>query len=178
MDNNLKNDPHYHNHESRPDLAGEHPQGDRLQFLVFILLVISFLIDYFFLGWSTVFRRLIPYNLRLPISLIFIFIGFYLSLTGIRTVFGTYSKEPRMITSGLFSYMRHPVYLGALLIFFGLFFFFLSPLSFLALIPALILYNWLAEDEETRMIKVFGENYKEYMRKTPKWFPKIFKKQS
>jgi methanethiol S-methyltransferase len=178
MNNNFKNDPRYQSHESRPDLAGEHPQGDRLQLLVFILFAISFLIDYFFLGWSAVFRGLIPFNIRLLISLFFIFTGGYLSLIGIRTVFGTYSKEPRMITSGLFFYIRHPVYLGAILIYFGIFIFLLSPLSFLVFIAVLILYNWLADDEEARMIKVFGENYKEYLKKTPKWLPEFFKKQS
>jgi protein-S-isoprenylcysteine O-methyltransferase Ste14 len=173
MDNDLKHDPRYRNHEARPDLAGEHPRGDSLQLLVFVLFIFSFLIDYFFLGWSLVLRHLVPLYFRLTISLIFIVYGGYLSLTGMRTVFGTYSDKPRMITSGLFFRLRHPVYFGAILIYLGLQVFTLSPLSFLVFIAAAFLYNWLANDEEARMIKVFGESYREYMRNTPKWLPWI-----
>jgi protein-S-isoprenylcysteine O-methyltransferase Ste14 len=176
MAKDLKNDPRFANHETRPDLAGEHPQGDRLQTVVFILFIISSLIDYFFLGWSLVFRHLVPLYLRMIISLIFIIIGGYLSVTGIRTVFGTYSDEPKMINTGLFSYMRHPVYFGAILIYMGLLILVLSPLSFLVFLASVFLYNWLANYEEICMIKIFGKKYKEYMQITPKWFPALAKK--
>ena len=112
MNDQLKNDPRYINHESRPDLAGEHPQGDRYQFYAFLMFTAAVLVDHFFLGWASGFRSVVPFGARLPIALLIILFGLFLSLSGIHTVFSEYTEQPRMITSGLFSFVRHPVYLG------------------------------------------------------------------
>ena len=175
MNNQLKNDPRYRSHDSRPDLAGEYPQGDRLQLLMFVLFVIAVLADHFFLGWAYSLRNLVPFGVRLPVSLVFILLGGFLSLFGIHSVFSEYTEEPRIYTSGLFSYVRHPVYLGALLIYIGLLVFFLSPLAFLIFIAVILLYDWLARDEEARMLKIFGARYKEYICQTPRWLPRLLK---
>ena len=175
MNNQIKNDPRYRSHDSRPDLAGEHPQGDRLQILLFVLFVIAVLADHFYLGWASRLRNLVPFGVWLPVSLVFIIFGGFLSLLGIHSIFSEYTEEPRMVTSGLFSYIRHPVYLGAILVYFGLLVFTLSSLAFLVFIAVILLYNWLARDEEARMLKVFGASYKEYMRQKPRWLPRLFK---
>ena len=174
MENKLKNDSRYRNHESRPDLAGEHPQGDRLQILVFILFVIAVLADHFYLGWSSTLRNLVPFGVRLPVSLVFILLGGFLSLMGIYSVFSEYTEKPRLYTSGFFSWVRHPIYLGVLLVYSGLLIFILSPLAILIFIAAILLYDWLASDEEERMLKLFGARYEEYMRQTPRWLPRFF----
>ena len=174
MNDQLKDDPRYINHESRPDLAGEHPQGDRYQLYAFLLFTAAVLIDHFFLGWASRFRSAVPFGLRLPIALLTIFFGLYLSLSGIHTVFSEYTEYPRIITTGLFSFVRHPVYLGALLVYIGLLAYLLSPLAFMVFIAVFFLYDWLAEDEETRMLKVFGRRYKDYRDQTPKWLPRLF----
>ena len=176
MNNQLKDDPRYRNHESRPDLAGEHPQGDRLQLLAFVFFVIAVLLDHFFLGWAARLRGMVPFGIRLPISLIIILTGGYLLLFGIHSVFSEYTEQPRMVTSGLFSFVRHPVYLGVLLIYLGLLVFILSPLAFLVFFAAALLYDWLMRDEEGRMLKVFGASYEVYCRQTPRWLPRFFKK--
>jgi protein-S-isoprenylcysteine O-methyltransferase Ste14 len=175
MNNQLKNDPRYINHESRPDLAGEHPQGDRYQLYGFLLFLAAVLIDHFFLGWAAFFRSGVPFGLRFPIALLIIFCGLYLTLSGIHTVFSEYTEHPRMITTGLFSFVRHPVYLGALLVYIGLLAFLLSPSGLLVFIAVFFLYDWLAQDEEARMLKVFGKQYEDYRLQTPKWLPRMFK---
>lgn len=174
MKNHLKDDPRYSKHESRPDLAGEHPQGDLLQLLAFILFVIAILFDHFFLGWAIRFRGMVPFEVRLPISMVIILSGGLLSIIGVQTVFSEYTEQPRMITTSLFSFVRHPVYLGGLLVYLGLIVFFLSPLAFLVFIAVFLFYNWLARDEELRMLKVFGMEYEAYCRKTPRWLPRLF----
>ncbi len=175
MENKLKNDPRYQNHESRPDLAGEHPQGDRLQLLAFILFIIASLFDHLFLGWAAYLRSLFPLGARLSLSLAIIFLGGYMSFSGIQYIFSEYTEEPRMYTTGLFSYIRHPVYLGALIVYIGLLFVILSPLALMVFIGVFLLYNWLAQDEEERMLNLFGARYQEYMRQIPRWFPKLQK---
>ncbi len=176
MNNRLKDDPRYSDHESRPDLAGEHPLGDRYQLYAFLLFITAVLVDHFFLGWAVQFRRIVPFGTRFPIAIVIALSGFYLSLTGIHSVFGEYTEKPHMITSGLFSFVRHPVYLGALLVYISLITFLLSPLASVVFIGILFLYDWLAQDEEIRMLKVFGKRYEDYRRQTPKWLPRIFKR--
>ena len=174
MNDQLKNDPRYINHESRPDLAGEHPQGDRYQLYAFISFTAAVLIDHFFLGWASSFRSVVPFGARLPITLLIVLFGLFLSLSGIHTVFSEYTEQPRMITSSLFSFVRHPVYLGALLVYIGLLVFLLSPLALVVFVAVIFLYDWLAQDEEARMLKVFGQRYEVYRLQTPRWLPKLF----
>jgi protein-S-isoprenylcysteine O-methyltransferase Ste14 len=176
MNNDLKDDPRYKNHETRPDLAGEHPRGDRFQLYAFILFTFGVLADHFFLGWAEHFRSITPFVIRFPLGLIIILKGVFLSLFGIQSVFSEYTEQPRMISSGLFSFIRHPVYLGALLFYVGLLVFILSPIGLLVFIAIFLLYDWLAQDEEARMIKVFGNLYKEYCGKTPRWLPRLFRR--
>jgi len=173
MNNQLKDDPRYINHESRPDLAGEHPQGDRYQLYAFLLFTAAVLIDHYFLGWAARFRSSVPFGLRFPIALLIIFFGLFLSFAGIHTVFSEYTEHPRMITNGLFSFVRHPVYLGALLVYIGMLAFLLSPPALLVFILVFFLYDWLAQDEESRMLKVFSQKYEDYRLQTPKWLPKV-----
>jgi len=176
MNNQLKDDPRYINHESRPDLAGEHPQGDRYQLYAFLTFFAAVLLDHFFLGWAAHFRSFVPFGARFPIALLIVLFGIFLSLSGIHAVFSEYTEQPRMITLGLFSHVRHPVYLGALLVYIGLIAFLLSPLALVVFLAVFFLYDWLAQDEETRMLKVFGQQYEEYRLKTPRWLPRIFKR--
>ena len=176
MNDQLKNDPRYINHESRPDLAGEHPQGDRYQLYAFLLFTAAVLLDHYFLGWAARFRSVVPFGIRLPIALLAIIFGLFLSLSGIHTVFSEYTEQPRMITSGLFSFVRHPVYLGGLLVYIGLLAFLLSPLALLVFIAVFFLYDWLAQDEEARMLRVFGRRYEDYRHHTPKWLPRVCKR--
>lgn len=173
--NDLKNDPRYQNHESRPDLAGEHKWGDGLQLINLLLFIGVTILDYKFIGTPDLIAPLIPLWIRLSASLIFFGAAGWLAFRGIRIVFGEYREQPVMITQGMFSVVRHPIYLGALLAYLAIFFLTLSLLSILVWILAILLYNWLALDEEARMLHVFGEKYEQYQASVPMWFPRIKK---
>jgi len=78
----------------------------------------------------------------------------------------------RLITTGAYGVVRHPVYLGALLIWIGL------PLAFthvttfalavLYVIPGYLLY---LRSEEAMMLASFGDEYREYQRQVPRLLP-------
>ena len=82
---------------------------------------------------------------------------------GIKIVFGEYREEPVMITKGMFSFVRHPIYLGALFVYLAVFTLTTSLFSLLIFLVAVFLYNWLANDEEERMLKIFGKQYQAYV---------------
>jgi protein-S-isoprenylcysteine O-methyltransferase Ste14 len=133
-------------------------------------------LDYFLLGNPQHFNRLISFWARLPFAIALFGLGAWLALHGIQVVFGEYREEPVMITNDLFAYMRHPVYLGAILLYVAVLLLVLSPLAGLVLLAVLGLYQWLAKYEEDRMIGIFGDRYREYQKRVPMWLPVKFNK--
>jgi protein-S-isoprenylcysteine O-methyltransferase Ste14 len=83
------------------------------------------------------------------------------------------TEKPRFIDSGIYSLVRHPMYLGILM--FCLCFFFISSslLSFGIWITFFIIYDRMATFEEKDLIRVLGKKYIDYQRRVLKWFPKI-----
>ena len=85
----------------------------------------------------------------------------------------TYSGQ--LVTGGIFQYIRHPHYTSILIIGFGLALFFFSLFALLIAIIAIPIMIWSIIDEEKLLIKQYGEEYKDYMKKVPwRLIPKIF----
>ena len=81
----------------------------------------------------------------------------------------------QLITEGIFRYIRHPHYTSLLLIGFGLAFFFNSISALLIAIIAVPIMIISIIDEEKLLIKLYGKEYIEFMKKTPwKIVPYIF----
>lgn len=82
-------------------------------------------------------------------------------------------KENKLATAGVYHYIRHPQYLGFILIIFG--FLFQWP-TFITLLMAPILivrYIHLGKKEEKVMSKKFGGVYAEYKSKTSGYLPSL-----
>ena len=86
------------------------------------------------------------------------------SLSGVR-------KDAFLVSTGPYAIIRHPIYLGA--------FVFLAALSLVAanlliLLPAIallaLLYTQIGGEEAT-LIEKFGDEYREYMKRTPRFIP-------
>ena len=79
-----------------------------------------------------------------------------------------YTDTDQLITSGIYSKLRHPMYFGIILIHIGLPLFFESMITLLSAIiwiPMIMLWkHW----EEKHLVKKFGESYYIYKRRT--WF--------
>ena len=164
----------YKNHENRPDLAGEHPIGDPLQLLFLIFFIGTIFIDYFFFKTSSLMSGKTPFLLHMSIGLALIAFGGWLALRGIQIVFRDLRPEPIMITDGMFSKVRHPIYLGVMIVYVGILSITLSLFGAIIFIFVMILYNWLAKHEEKLMLGIFGDAYQEYIRQVPMWLPKLF----
>jgi len=79
-----------------------------------------------------------------------------------------YAETDHLITSGIYSRLRNPMYLGIIFIHIGLPLFFesmISLLSALIWIPMIMLWKYW---EEKHLEKKFGEQYGNYKNKT--WF--------
>jgi protein-S-isoprenylcysteine O-methyltransferase Ste14 len=79
----------------------------------------------------------------------------------------------RLVTYGIFSWARNPLYIGNLLIWLG----FLVGSGVLWFLPvALVLfaveYTLIVRYEEGVLESIFGDEYVAYKRRTPRWFPR------
>jgi protein-S-isoprenylcysteine O-methyltransferase Ste14 len=74
---------------------------------------------------------------------------------------------------GAFRYVRQPLYLGCILVYFGLAVATASLISLALFIAIAFFYDFLATYEENLLEDLFGESYRTYKQKTGKWLPKI-----
>lgn len=84
-------------------------------------------------------------------------------------------REARLATTGPYFYVRHPQYVGFILVMLGFLVQWPTILT-LAMFPILVLmYVRLARTEEAEAIAAFGETYREYAQRVPGFFPRLFK---
>ena len=117
---------------------------------------------------------------KLPINMIFsIILGIIIFLMGTLVyfkweIFWQETYKGQLITNGIFQYIRHPHYTSLLVIGFGLSLFFYSMAALLIAIIAVPIMIWSIVDEEKFLIKQYGKEYEEYMKKVPwRLIPKI-----
>ena len=116
---------------------------------------------------------------HLLISIPFILIGAWFGIVSVREtslkVAETHRTE-KIVSSKIYSIIRHPQYFGGLLAHIGISFM-LSSLFSLIFTPLVILLNFLvAWKEEKELIKEFGIEYENYKERVPMFFPKLKKK--
>ena len=87
--------------------------------------------------------------------------------------FARFKKEQRhLVTSGPYKYVRHPVFVSIVLSYLGVVLVFLHPISIALWILVSISGVITSFNEEKFMQSKFPE-YKEYMRRTGRFFPKM-----
>ena len=82
-------------------------------------------------------------------------------------------KEHKLVTNGIYRYIRHPLYTvgSSMFISFGMMAdnWFIAALGVLAFIGMAI----RTPKEEANLIEKFGDEYREYMKRTGRFFPKL-----
>jgi len=105
------------------------------------------------------------------LSSAFIFGGFWL-LASAWSVLYRAQREHKLALSGPYARVRHPQYIGFVLIMFGFLLQWPTILT-VAMFPVLVvMYGYLARREERDMEAKFGEAYRQYAAKTPRFIPK------
>ena len=160
-------------HDHRKDLCEEHPYGHLGQYIGVIVFLIVWSLDSFIFKASTGFTNFIPLTGRLVLAALCFLAAGYLALKSHRNIFEEVRDPPRVIDTGVFSIIRHPLYLSVLLIYLGLFFTTLSLFSLVIFIGIFLFYDFIARFEEQKLLEAFGEAYSAYMKTTPKWLPRF-----
>ncbi|UCC79020.1 MAG: isoprenylcysteine carboxylmethyltransferase family protein [Candidatus Zixiibacteriota bacterium] len=151
---------------------GEHPFGDAGQLIAFGLFAIVWIADSIFLNFSTGLTGYVPSYVRTIIAIVIFAVSLYLLAASHKVVAGE-NRPAKVISSGVFKYIRHPLYMSAILFYTGLIALTLSMISFALWIGIFIFYNYIAGYEEKLMEIKFGEEYLSYKQKTGKWLPRI-----
>ena len=151
---------------------GEHPFGDAGQLILLGLFLIVWAGDSFFLHKSTFVSDYVPLFIRLAILGLILIPAVYLSMSGHVVV--AHGERPNSVVSkGAFRYVRHPLYLAAILFYLGLAVSTASLLSLALLVIIFLFYNYIAS-YVVRLLEIkFGEDYLSYKNRTGKWLPRM-----
>jgi protein-S-isoprenylcysteine O-methyltransferase Ste14 len=118
---------------------------------------------YFYTGFTIVIT-----GLAIRISSIIILNKYFTSTI-------TRVEDHKLIEKGLYSIIRHPAYLGQLIIFLGISMALSNWLSIIGMmLPVLAGYLYRISSEEKFMLNQFGDEYSAYQKKTKKLIPFIF----
>ena len=154
-------------------------KNDKLSLIIFwIIIPLSLTIGFFtanYQEWNTLNYSIAIFGLcAFTIGIIIRWIS-VIQLGKEFTVDVTISKTHSLKTDGIYKNIRHPSYLGLLLMLFGLSISMNSIISFFIIsIPIYFAVIYRMKIEESVLSKEFGDIYKNYKSHTYKIFPKLY----
>ncbi len=148
-------------------------------FSLYCLITVGYALS-FAIG-ATKIGRIYSWNTFFAIGMAIFTIGLLIRVHSLLTLkqYFTYSvanvENHTIITSGLYKFIRHPGYLGQLMIFIGISISMSNWLSvLLMMIPVTLGYLYRIQVEENFMMDHLGENYKKYQEQTKKMIPMLY----
>jgi len=110
------------------------------------------------------------YMIGMPVGSLVTFLGVLLIILGWREI---YHAKDRLVTRGVYGYLRHPQYLGIILVTGGWLIHW-PTIPGIILWPILIvMYIRLSKREEQYLADRFGEEYSEYAERIPMLIPRL-----
>jgi protein-S-isoprenylcysteine O-methyltransferase Ste14 len=143
-----------------------------LSLLVIVVCLLAFMADRF---WNLSLPgqlELLAWPLLL-LGLLLILAAEYSLLSAGRGSGAPGNRPSKLVTSGLYGWVRNPVYLGTPILLFGVACFHRSPsllLMALIFIPAIHVY--VVRIEEPRTARRLGAEYARYKQNVPRWLPR------
>lgn len=123
--------------------------------------------------WSTFFQlggTAMLASMLIGYALVVIGVGFFIH--GWREVYRA-RKQNRLVTGGLYRFVRHPQYTGLFIALFGEGIVHWPTAFSVGLFPLIVIaYYFLARKEEREMIRQFGNDYRDYCNRVPMFFPR------
>ena len=132
--------------------------------------------------WDFVKIQEMTYRLSLVnvVGLVLFSIGVSIRLVARRTLGKCFSsglkttQKHELIKHGIYKHIRHPAYLGSLLLSPGVPLIFSSLYGFLLILGIIPCFLYRIRIEESMLIEKFGNEYWEYMKETKKIIPFIY----
>ena len=162
--------------KQRDDLTGEYTVGDAGQIILACLFAATWILDTFFLKYTTFLTHYVPQGVRIPFGVVLLVLSCILARNGLSIVFGEKRETPGVIRKSVFGVVRHPVYLSEILLYLGLLMLSMSLAAAVVWLIAIGFLHYISRYEERLLLVRFGEDYEKYMREVPMWIPRIRKK--
>jgi len=153
------------------DRKGEHPFGDAGQLILLLVFLAVWIVDSFVLHPSRTFRGEVFLVLRLAGFVLCCALAWWLLRSGSEALRDA-NRPAKVLATGAFRRVRHPLYLAELMVYIGLS---LATLSWPGLILTVVIFfflDYIARFEEKVMASKFGEEYEAYKARTGRWFPR------
>ena len=160
---------------------------NRKQPPLWLLIIIFFILfSSISIGLTLLFN--LPWSLPIPlpwgiiIGLILLGVGFYiviqaLKALSVRRAFGKEIYQTKvksnLITQGIYTHVRNPLYLGVTIQLFGWAFLLLFTFLFIMPFFFMLLFFLVARWEEKELSERFGEEYLTYKKAVPRFFPRF-----
>ena len=125
------------------------------------------LIVFFIMIIYSIFIPLKPGTIWFYAGLAVYILGFIISIAALFSIAATKPGKP--FTTGIYRYSRHPIALGTVLPMIGAGLASASWIFLLLSVILIVITHLLAISEESATTKKFGNAYKEYMDRTPRW---------
>jgi protein-S-isoprenylcysteine O-methyltransferase Ste14 len=114
------------------------------------------------------------------IGIAMIFAGLIIRMVAIINLRRNFSGRVRireghtLVTSGIYHYIRHPAYLGAMILFLGFPVALSSVLGFIVTLSLVAILFYRIRVEEKMLLEHFGAEYAEYMKRSKRLIPFIY----
>ena len=145
------------------------PRNHTYQMILLVLFILIWVLDSFLFRITTILADMIPFWIPLiPAGLVLIYSAYLIDRSH-KDLFD--SEETGVITTGVFSKVRHPMYLGTTLVYLAIG---VATLSLAAIALFIIIfgaYNAIANYEEKKLEEKFGPEYLDYKKRVSKWIP-------
>ena len=158
-------------HRHRDNLTGEHRIGDLGQMILFCLFMALWISDMVF-NYSGFLNNYVSTIIKLPVGIILLLIAGYMAGTGLRIVFGGKAQEG-VIRKGVFRFVRHPIYLSEIVLYIGLLMLYISLAAACIVVITMFFLHYISRYEEKLLLARFPDDYGQYMREVPMWFPRL-----
>jgi len=173
MNHKRQNDLHRNDAEmpdhSHEHLTGEMPGSHNYQMILLALFLIVWILDSFVLGLTTFLQAVVPIWAHVTFGILIFSAAVYFMDASHKDLFDT--QEAGLATSGVYSRVRHPMYLGTFLFYLALAIATLSLASLIIWIVTVGVYDAIANYEERLLEERFGKVFLEYKKRTRKWIP-------
>jgi protein-S-isoprenylcysteine O-methyltransferase Ste14 len=128
------------------------------------------------LSLHIIYLLLVIYSIFIPLKLgtVWFYVGLPICLLGLilyTIVFVNFATTPpdKPVTKGIYRYSRHPMYLTPFLVFIGVGIASASWVFLVFSVIYIILPPFFIVPEEHFCLKTYGDAYREYMNRTPRW---------
>ncbi len=137
-----------------------------------ITFVIIMLLDSYIFQISIWLNELVPFFIRIILCAIVLIIALIFVKLAHDALFHHNAPPNTLITEGILSHVRNPMYLGVLLIYVSFLCLSISLISIVFFIFVVVIYNKMVNYEEKVLEEIFGKDWLAYKKRVPKWIPR------